>query len=187
LHNDSPLVVTARKYGLRYALIKGRHFVGPSPAIAKVVEQLVDSRGYKPESVLDLFAGSGIASVVVSRYTTPKTMLVIEKDPAKIWRLKRHLVKSGARYVAGDSRSVALPKRAFDLVIADPYYEDALLFLRYQLGWIARYARRFLMVSGGIEHAKWNRAVDRALRSAGLRPKVHQAFGQVILETEISR
>jgi hypothetical protein len=112
--------------------------------------------------------------------------LVIEKDPAKIWRLRRHLVKTRAKYLAGDACRTALPKRPFDLVIADPYYEEALVFLRYQLGWIVRYARRFLMVSGGIEHVKWNREIERALRSAGLKPTMHQAFGQVVLESRMS-
>jgi predicted RNA methylase len=187
LREDSPLVVTAKTYGLRYALIRGRHFVGPSPAIARTIEQLIGDEGCRPESVLDLFAGSGIASIVVCRYTSPKMVLAIERDRAKISRLQRYLAKSRARCLAADACKVALPKRLFDLVVADPYYEDALVFLQHHLRWIARYARRFLMVSGGIEHAQWNGAVERMIRSAGLKPRVRRVFGQVILDSQMSR
>jgi 16S rRNA G966 N2-methylase RsmD len=182
--HDSPLASIASVYQIPRALLRGRHLVGPSPAVANLCE-IIARRRHPPESILDLFAGTGIATKVFCQLAEPKQAIVVECDKAKIRHLRTYLREPCIRFWAADARSVNLPRTDFDLVVADPYYEDVLDFLSVQLRWIIRRAKLFLLVTGGVENLQWNKLVARVLQRAGLRPKRHSIFGQTILEVRI--
>src|SRR5260370_32028493 len=165
-----------------YVLLRGRHMVGPSPALASVVEKLISDRR-SIGSVLDLFAGTGIVSKVVCKLGNPKEVVIVEKDPIKVARMSRYLRDPRVRFTVGDATLMKLPRKPFDLVVADPYYEDALEFLSNQLSWITARARLFLLVSGGVEDLEWNNDVRVTLRRGGLKDTAPVEFVQVCFES----
>ena len=177
----SPILLTAEEYKIPYILTRGRHLIGPSPAVANVLATLIAQNGRTVERALDLYSGTGIAAKVVCRLAKPKQVIVVDSDPLKISRMKGHISDANVKFVVGDASRFPLRGR-FDIVIADPYYENVLDFLGAQLDHITRCARTFLLVSGGVENLEWNRKILQTLTHHGLHTKPHIAFGQVILE-----
>jgi SAM-dependent methyltransferase len=183
LRESSPIVATANTYHIPYALVRGRHLIAPNPAIAKVLSHLIVNGHQTIETVLDVFSGTGTAAKVVCHLGNPKKVVVVENDSLKVARMKKHIKDPRIQFLVADACELRLSED-FDLVTADPYYEDVPRFLKLQLSQIAKRAKIFLLVSGGVENVQWNRDIRRALRNIGLKTKEHVAFGQMILEAQ---
>jgi len=179
---NSPLVRTASTYSIPGALIRGRHLIGPSPAIAALIRRLV--RKSRVTTVLDLFAGTGVAAKVVCAEAAPTSVDVVELDPLKIEFLRGHLSAATVALFQRDALSYPID-RQYDLVVADPYYDMVMDFLDAQGVNIRTNARHLLLASGAVEDLAWNRVVRDRLTGLGFRVRRHADFGQVIFECSV--
>lgn len=172
---SSPIVRTARAFDIPWILIRGRHLVGPSPAIADALRTLV-AEGFAPETVLDLFSGTGIGSIVVARQAPGAAITSVELDETKV-RAIEGIRLGNMRVVHGDA--LTYPFRGLiDLVIADPYYEDALKFLDVRGPDLRRHAKKLVFVGGQVEHQSWNEKIESRLTHYGFDPKPVDLYGQ---------
>lgn len=176
LSEASPIVTAARAHGIPHILIRGRHLLGPSPAVMHAVEEEVET--YQPNSVLELFAGTGIGSLACVSRRPEARIVAVESDPVHAEGLRRSLAPS-ATVVEADAFTW-VPDRRYDLVIADPYYEAAIDFLVARGSELRKWAVRLLFVGGNIEHVSWNDSIERHLRDHGFEPRRYPAFGQVV-------
>lgn len=175
---DSPIVRTAHAYSIPSVQYHGRHLVGPSPAVAEVVRRHVEGTG-TPRKVLDLFAGTGIVTAVVTKSGQPDKIVLVDRDPDKLKKLESHFKMPQLCCVAADARVFSLEER-FDLIVADPYYEDATAFWDNWEAVAPPLVGHFIFVSGNVEDVAWNRQLATRLRRAGWRMKRETLFGQVV-------
>jgi hypothetical protein len=175
---DSPIVRTAQMYDIPAVQYHGRHLVGPSPAVAEVVRRHVQRAGV-PRRLLDLFAGTGIVTAVVTHMGRPEKIVVVDRDDNKLRKLQARFRIPELRCVAADACTFRLTER-FDLVVADPYYEDASAFWDHWEKAPSRFIGHFVFVSGNVEDVAWNRRMAKRLRETGWTMKAESLFGQTI-------
>jgi 16S rRNA G966 N2-methylase RsmD len=180
LDEKSPLTLTARRFGLTKALVRGRHLIGPSPALASFVRTILQRDN--SETVIDFFSGTGIVSHVACSSPSVRAVHAIEQDPRRVAELTSEIVDKRLHVVCGDALEVELPGRSIDLVVADPYYESAFSFLRRRAAWLKEHAKVLVFASGGVEHPSWNERIEEEIRSIGFLTKSHTEYGQAILE-----
>ena len=178
---NSPVVMTARNFDIPNILVRGRHVIAPSPAIAKYLSVLLEEEGQQVGSVLDLFGGTGLAAKVVCKLGDPSRVVVVEKDPRNLRLMREHVHDQRVAFVLGDAFTYEVAEE-FDLAIVDPYYEDVLEFIRLRLDSILERTRIVLLVPGNVEDIAWNADVEGTLRDKGVRIGRFEAFGQVVLD-----
>jgi 16S rRNA G966 N2-methylase RsmD len=178
ISSKSPVAETAKTFDIDYALIRGRHLIGPCPAVAAVIKNL--AKREKIRTVLDIFAGTGVASKVAAATRKLDKISVVENDPLKVARMRSHMKGIPVEFETCDALEYEI-KRPYDLVVADPYFEDTLRFLESQLDSIKERARIFVLVSGGVYDSSWNHKITLRLKKAGLVVRRHHRFGEVIL------
>jgi 16S rRNA G966 N2-methylase RsmD len=176
---ESPVVEVATLYDIPYALVRGRHVIGPSPAVAEIVREAV--RTSPINTMLDLFAGTGIASKVACIESTPNDVTLVEHDPQKLAALKTHLDFAAVSFREENVLTLAID-RPYDLVVADPFYEHVLDLLDTQGETLAAFANRLILASGSVEDLQWNRSVRNRLVSLGFSVRRLVKFGQVLFD-----
>src|SRR5258707_1065796 len=87
----SPIAIAGQSYGINYCLIRGRHLIGPCPAVSVVLRRLLSREKENIRTVLDIFSGTGLATKVVCLHGHPKEVTVIDNDERKISRMKSHM------------------------------------------------------------------------------------------------
>jgi 16S rRNA G966 N2-methylase RsmD len=185
LTENSPIVRAAKENAIPYIQIRGRHLIAPSPAIASFLSSFGSAHRENIKTVLDLFAGTAVATKVLCRVANPEKIVVLDNDAAKIENCKRHITDKRVEVVRGDAMNYKFSEQV-DLVVADPYYEDVEEFLSRQLKAMARVARILLLVPGNVEDRAWNGRMTNILESTDYRTMQHALFGQVILEAHSS-
>lgn len=178
LTDGSPIVETARRFSIPDVLIRGRHLIAPSPTIASYIEHLSSQERF--QSALDLFGGTGLAAKAFLAGDTMKSVTVVERNPAHLEQMKTHLKDKRVEFVLADAFNYEF--RRFDVIVADPYYEDAMNFLELRLDAVLKNARVFVFVPGKLEDIRWNNEIDQKLRSAGSKVQRWDAFGQVLFD-----
>jgi len=127
--NNSPVLAIAKKYDVKYVLVRGRHLVGPNPALVTTIEQLCAQSSI--QSALDLFSGTGIVSIVLKKKQVP---YVTSVDNGQHFQTVMQDLNTlgGIHCIAADAFTFPF-SRPYDLIVADPYYEDALTFLNKRI------------------------------------------------------
>lgn len=178
LSAESPIIETAHCFSMPDILIRGRHIIAPSPTVANYLELLLKTETIS--SALDLFGGTGLTAKAICSVGNPERVTVVERDPAHMERMRRHLSDERVKFVLGDAFEYKFSE--YDLIVADPYYEDAIRFLDLRLGDIINSSRIFVFVPGKIEDLRWNNEVEQLLKRTGARVKRWQCFGQVLFD-----
>lgn len=186
LSDASPIVRAAKANQIQYIQIRGRHLIAPSPAIAEFLETYGRNKAADIRSVVDLFAGTAVATKVLDRVAHPERVTVVENDPAKLENCRRHVRNPVVEFLLADAMSYSFENRV-SLVVADPYYEDVEEFLKRQLKKMAARVDSLLLVPGNVEDRIWNDRMARMLRQAGYQVQEHALYGQVILEASLLR
>lgn len=180
---SAPIVVTAKSYEIPYLQIRGRHLIGPNPALATYLENLAKNEPQRCKRVIDMFGGTGITAKVLTAHANPELVVLLDNDPTKTESMRTYIGCPRVQIKDGDANTLSLSE-PFDLVIADPYYEDVSEFLDLQLDAISRIAATLVFIPGNIENRVWNRGVAARIEGAGFRVTTHTLFGQVILEAQ---
>lgn len=174
----SPLDNVLRNFKIPNVLVRGRHLVGPNPGLLSVVEKI-----YKesvPKSALELFAGTGVVSRFLINQGVENVTCVDKGDHFDITKTSLEKL-SGITCVREDAFHFRIPQ-VFDLIVADPYYEDALEFLDTKAKEIFSNTRIFVFVCGGIEHEYQRGQCKEALRShLGVEPEENLEYGMSVL------
>jgi len=176
---DAAIIQTARRYGVPDILIRGRHLIAPSPAIAHFLEAWNGRDSCK--RILDMFGGTGLATKVACTYSQAQEIVYVDIDSDKVERARKHIHDSRASFVHADAFDLAV-ENVYDLVVADPYYEDVLRFVDEKALQIRDFARCLLLAPGNVEDSHWNASVCSRLMEFGFLVREHAAFGQVLLE-----
>jgi len=147
IKDSSPVLEVINKYHLKHVLVRGRHLVGPNPGLVHLVEQICKEN--PPESALDLFSGTGIIPIVLNQYEVCDITCVDKGSHFDI--IKTALkTKKGIKCITADAFSFPFSD-SYGLIIADPYYEDALNFLNRRIHDIYQKTRIFVFVCCGTE------------------------------------
>jgi hypothetical protein len=179
----APIVRTAERYGISYIQVRGRHLIAPSPAIAQFLERYAVERAAEMKTIIDLFAGTAVASKVVCRVGKPEKVVVVENDRVKLENSRMHLSDDRVEFVLGDAMSYTFPQKV-DLVVADPYYEDVEKFLHLRLKNMVRHVANLVIVPGDVQDRVWNARMSDLIGGAGYSITEHSLYGQVILEAK---
>jgi hypothetical protein len=157
----SPLDKVVSEFNIPNVLVRGRHLVGPNPGLLRVVEKIC--REDTPKSALDLFAGTGIISIFLNRQGVKSVTCV---DKGEHFGITKKLLEKlpGITCVQEDAFRFQI-SQAFDLIVADPYYEDAIEFLNAKAKEIFANTCIFVFVCGGIEHEYQRDQCKKLLRS----------------------
>ncbi len=182
LHADSPIIQTARRFSIPDILVRGRHLIAPSPALATYLERIMGQT--KIYTALDLFGGTGLTASVLCCGTDLNRITVVENVEKHYLRMGEHLTDPRVNLVHGDAFKYLVSK--YDLIVADPYYEDAIEFLHNRLNAIMDATRIFLFVPGKIEDIQWNEEVYEILARTGCAVLKTALFGQVIFDVRTS-
>lgn len=177
LAQESPLAATGKAYGIDYALIRGRHLIGPCPAIATVLKRIIKMENI--HTVLDIFAGTGVATKVAFALGKLNGAEIIENDPIKVERMKSHMLDLPVQFEITDAFEFRI-ENTYDLIVADPYFEDIPHFLEKQLNAIRERAKIFVLVSGATQDITWNRRISRSLIKSGFKVRRHTQCGEVV-------
>ena len=166
----------------------GRRLVAPPPGVRPTADRvrealfarLLDLEG---SSVLDLYAGTGALGIEALSRGAERAVFV-ERSHASVAALRRNLrtleLDASARVVRGDVcgalRRLAGERVRFDLVLADPPYEDRAIA-----------ASLALLVSGGLLAADAVVVVERSRRHPlssieGLVSRESRRYGDTELE-----
>jgi hypothetical protein len=186
LSRSSPIVQTAEKYKIGYIQIRGRHLIAPSPAIAQFLEERTSAGSNKWKTVVDLFAGTAVATKVLCRLRSIKAVFVVDNDPVKIHNCELHVDDKRASFLTEDAMSYRFPGDT-DLVVADPYYEDVERFLHVQLPAMAAQVATILLVPGNVEDRVWNERMSALVSKAGYVIHEYSLYGQVLIEATKKR
>jgi predicted RNA methylase len=185
--STSPIVRAARKNGIHYIQIRGRHLIAPSPAVAKFLESFCMRDRAALKNAADFFAGTGVATKVLLRVANPDKIVLIEKDPLKIAGIRKHIKDERVMILQADVTQFSFIDE-YDIAIADPYYEDVHTFLDAQLANLKRFVRALILVPGNVEDRSWNDTVYRRLQDAKYNIEEHEYYGQIIFEcTQLQR
>jgi hypothetical protein len=175
---NSPIAETARLFSIPDILIRGRHLIAPSPTIADYLAGLVQKERIK--TAIDLFGGTGLVATVLCKLGNPTRVTVVERENKTLDRMKEHLKDERVNFVHGDAFDYQFG--VYDLIVADPYYEDAVGFLKKRLDAVLNSTRIFLFVPGKIEDVAWNYEVERELKRGGTDVVKFEKFGQVLFD-----
>ena len=147
IKRGSPVLEVAKKYDIKYILVRGRHLVGPNPGLVQVVENICEKESIK--SALDLFTGTGIIPIVLHRYKVPNITCV---DNGKHFDVvKKTLnIPDGIKCIKKNAFHFLICED-YDLIIADPYYEDSFDFLNKRILDIYQNTKHFVFVCCGSE------------------------------------
>jgi hypothetical protein len=178
LGERSPIYATVREHKLSYVLIRGRHLIGPNPALAAVVGDWLKANS-AARRAMDLFSGTGIASRVLLRDHPEVVVSAVDADERKTTWLARDIASARLKTITGDALSVPLDDQC-DAIIADPYYEDCLGFLEKRGAEIRDRSRQLILVGGRIQHESWNDRVEAATRGCGFSVQRRALYGQMI-------
>jgi 16S rRNA G966 N2-methylase RsmD len=181
LSDKSPIIETAHSFSIPYILIRGRHFIAPSPAIAQYLKNILANSTFKVKRVLDMFGGTGLAAKILCKLGEPDRIVVIERDFEALQKMNEHIRDPRVEIIQGDAFTYKI-EESFDLVLADPYYEDVLAFLEQRLMHIFARTKLLMLVPGNVGNVRWNNEVEKMLAIARLIVRKYTAFGQVILE-----
>ena len=176
ISEQSPIVETARRFDIPSILVRGRHLIAPSPTIAAYLESFLQNENVR--SVLDLFGGTGLAARVLCERGNPQKVTVVDNSRSQLAQMREYIKDDRVELVNADAFTYQIEQ--CDLVLADPYYEDALRFLDAQLDTIIRKARFFVFVPGDVQNVSWNRSVEERLRQTGAMVQKWDKFGQVL-------
>lgn len=153
IKNGSPVLEVTKKYNMKYILVRGRHLVGPNPGLVQVVEKICEKESIK--SALDLFTGTGIIPVVLQKYKVPNITCV---DNGKHFAAVKETLNTTHGMKCIKKNAFHFPiNESYDLIIADPYYEEAYNFLNKRIRDIYQNTNHFVFVCCGAE--------DKYLRS----------------------
>ncbi|MBA7505751.1 hypothetical protein ES706_04428 [subsurface metagenome] len=178
LAQGSPVDELVRKLDIPHVLVRGRHLVGPNPGLLLVVEKVCQEG--MPKSALDLFAGTGVVSKFLHAQGVRSITCV---DNGHHFDISKELLGelSGITCVKEDAFRFRICQ-GFDLIVADPYYEDALNFLNARGNEILANTRIFVFVCGGVEHEHQRGQCKELIQSyLVVKPEEHLAYGQSIL------
>jgi 16S rRNA G966 N2-methylase RsmD len=181
ISEQCPIVETARRYGIPSILVRGRHLIAPSPTIAAYLESFLQDESVR--TVLDLFGGTGLAARVLCERGNPQKVTVLDNSRSQLEQMRKYIKDDRVEFVNADAFTYQINE--CDLVLADPYYEDALRLLDAQLDTIIRKARFFVFVPGDIENVSWNRSIEERLRQTGARVEKWDKFGQVLFNVQV--
>lgn len=181
LSSASPIALCAEDYRIPYIQIRGRHLIGPNPALAVFLRDFALRNPDGCRTVMDMFGGTGITAKVICSHGSPRVVTLVDNDPQKTANMRKHIRASNVEIIDADANQIPIAE-SYDLVIADPYYEDVLSFLAHRLSTISECARVFVFIPGNVEHGTWNQGVSERIESAGFVVTWHQLFGQIILE-----
>jgi len=179
----APIIRTAKQNGIDYIQIRGRHLIAPSPAIAEFLQEYALQHPGEIRTVADLFAGTAVATRVLLRTASPQKIVVIDNDPQKIRKIREQIRDRRVTIRQGNALRWSIVEK-FDLLVADPYYEDVFEFIVKQIHIIRRKVGILILVPGNIEDRIWNTAVHQKLQSSGFNVVLHEMYGQVILEAK---
>lgn len=178
VQRNSPLARIAAEYGIDSAILRGRHIVGPSPAIARAVEHLIRPHS-ATLSVLDLFSGTMITARVILRHNPRPRIVCVDCDSRKFDQFASTLPEDCVKRVVCDAFEFQ-PVEKFDLTVADPFYEDALAFLDARGAALREKTEALILCSGGSENRSWNQRVELQLRSLQFETSITDLFGRRI-------
>jgi len=181
LSDTSPIVKTAQSYSIPYILIRGRHYIAPSPAMAQYLAEFLHRSGPRAKRVLDLFGGTGLAAKIMCSLGRPDRVVVVEKDADALRKMREHVLDRRVEMILGDAFAYQI-NEPFDVVIADPYYEDVIRLLNEKLNSILARTDVLVLVPGNVGDVIWNSEVERVLASSGVHIKKFAAYGQAIFE-----
>ena len=181
ISNAAPIVLCAENYQIPYVQIRGRHLIGPSTGLAVFLRDFALRHADRCRTVLDMFGGTGITAKVMCSHATPKLVRLLDNDPQKTTNMRKHISGPNLEVLDADANEFPLAE-PFDLVVADPYYEDVLSFLSTRLPAVAKFARVLVFIPGNVEHGTWNSKISHRIETAGFAITRHELFGQVILE-----
>lgn len=178
ISEGSPLDKVASKFDIPYVLVRGRHLVGPNPGLLRVVEKICQKA--TPKSALDLFSGTGIISRFLKSQGV-ESITCVDKG-GHFDTLKGVLEKlPGITCVKEDAFHFRIPQ-VFDLIVADPYYEDAINFLNTKAKEIFANTGIFVFVCGGVEHEYQRDQCKELIRSLlEVEPEEHLEYGLSVL------
>ncbi len=147
IKDGSPVLEVLKKYDMKYVLVRGRHLVGPAPGLVQIVENICDAQPV--QSALDLFSGTGIIPVVLHRYKVASITCV---DNGKHFDIVRQTIGAyqGINCISEDAFRFPISDH-YDLIVADPYYEDAFNFLDKRIRDIYQNTTTFVFVCCGAE------------------------------------
>jgi tRNA wybutosine-synthesizing protein 2 len=128
------------------------------------------------ERVVDLFAGIGYFAIPAALSGPARAVWAVEKNPLSVRYLRENVVLNGVAdrvvVVAGDNRTVDLPRGAFDRAILGylpsslPWVPRAVELLRPDGGWVHVHT----VLDARAELAEATAALYSAAHAAGARP-----------------
>jgi hypothetical protein len=174
--DNSPVLKIANKYDIKYVLVRGRHLIGPNPGLVQVIEKICDENIVN--SALDLFSGTGTVPIVLRKYHVSEITSV---DYGKHFKtVKEHLLNKNVTCVEGNVFDYDI-KSHYDLIVADPYYEDSVSFLNKRIAEIYDNSKILVFVCCGEQNEYLRKQCDGILRryySVNVVEKI--VFGQSI-------
>ncbi len=174
----SPLDKVVSEFKIPHVLVRGRHLVGPNPGLLSVVKKICQETMLK--SALDLFAGTGIISRFLNRQGVQSVTCV---DKGEHFVISKELLEKlpGITCVQEDAFSFRISQQ-FDLIVADPYYEDAIQFLNAKAKEICKNTSIFVFVCGGVEHEYQREKCKELLRlHFDVKPDEYLEYGLSVL------
>ncbi len=160
MSKDSPLVKKMREYNLKYLILAGGTVItGPLSDSITTMERIC--KEYNIDSVLDVFCGSGgLTKVLFNHGTTRGTCIDLNLTSAKE-NLKDISSKIDFRETNAFNYK---PKREYDLMIGDPYYDIAYDFVDKVLPQYIKKCRYYFMTVGFIDNFYWSDKIINKLK-----------------------
>jgi len=172
----SPVYKAADKFGIPYVLIRGRFIEGPNPGLAEITEKLMKKGDYK--NVLDLFSGTGIVSKVALLNHAEKVVCIDQLTGDQLSIMLKDY-KNKVEAIKCDAFSFEI-KEPFDLIVADPDYENAIKVIQEIAPKIKNRCKAFVLCHGSVEDERWNKEARELLQTLGYRIEPIELLGQAI-------
>jgi hypothetical protein len=143
LTDDSRLAQHMHRYRLSHVLLAGSEISGPSSAMIEIVEEVCRTKRIK--TCLDLFSGTGALSRVAA---TNGASLIVAVDLLPLdFDQALDEPASSVKRVTADAWLYE-PEQSFDLLLADPFYDDAVRVAWEILPRMRGYARHLIFHIG---------------------------------------
>lgn len=161
LPKKSPFVKMMEKYNVKYVLLAGSIVSGPSLDSMLVVEDTL--RKNKIKTVLDLFCGTGsLTKIALSNGAKKATCVDVTTEIARAnlneFRDRVNIIeKNMFNYKPQDGEN-------YDLIIADPFFDDGLNFVELLAPVYAGKGKIFMMTVSFIEDIFWRKTILSRLR-----------------------